>query len=312
MGRIAGQTERLGPDLRRVLAPNPSPMTERGTNSYILGTGMVAVIDPGPDDAAHLAALTAALAPDERVTAILVTHPHRDHSGLAPALAAATGAPVYAFGPACAGRSPAMAALAAEGGLGGGEGVDAGFAPDIPLADGETVEGPGWRVEALWTPGHMSAHLAFRWGKRIFTGDVVMGWASTLISPPDGELAAFRTSLARLAALGAAELLPGHGDRVTDPAARIAELLAHRRMREAAILAALAAGASTIPEIAARVYADTPGALHPAAHRNILAHLLDLQSQNRLLRAGSPAPSARWQLSQPALANPLDTPGPRC
>lgn len=281
----------LAPGLWRVLAPNPSAFTGPGTNSYLVGGREVAVIDPGPDDSRHLAAILGALPPGARVTAILVTHAHRDHSGLARRLAAETGAPVFAFGDWTAGRDPRRAALAA---LGGGEGVDRDFAPDRRLTDGEEVAGEGWRIAALWTPGHMGNHLSFRLGGTVFTGDLVMGWASSIISPPDGDLAAFRASLGRLAGLGARRFLPGHGPPVEAPAARLAELLAHRAEREASIRAALAAGCRTAAEVVAAVYTDTPAALHPAALRSVLAHLLDLADRGLAATADPPGPAARW------------------
>ncbi|MGL4279107.1 MAG: MBL fold metallo-hydrolase, partial [Albidovulum sp.] len=151
----AGVLQRPEPGLRLVLAPNPSPMTLHGTNTFLLGEGAVAVIDPGPDDPGHLAAILAALGPGERISHIFVTHAHLDHSGLAGRLAARTGAPVLAFGDASAGRSPIMAALAAEGGIGGGEGIDTGFRPDIDLADGASIAGDGWQLRAIHTPGHI-------------------------------------------------------------------------------------------------------------------------------------------------------------
>jgi glyoxylase-like metal-dependent hydrolase (beta-lactamase superfamily II) len=290
-----GAVRRLAPGVRCILAPNPSPMTLHGTNTYLLGDGEVAVIDPGPDDAAHLAAIEAALAKGERVALILVTHAHRDHSPLARVLAARHGAPVLAYGPAGAGRSAQMQALAtAAKGLGGGEGVDAAFRPDRELADDEEIEGPGWRIRAIWTPGHMGNHMCFQWGGLVFTGDHVMGWASSLVSPPDGEMGAYMASLDRLASLGAERLLPGHGDPVEQPAARIAELAAHRRAREAQILAALGPVPRDVAQIAAAVYTDTPPALMPAARRNVLAHLLDLATRGLARPLDPPGPDARY------------------
>ncbi|MCU9848625.1 MBL fold metallo-hydrolase [Defluviimonas sp. WL0024] len=274
-----GRVLLLEPGLRTVLAPNPSPMTLHGTNSYILGEGEVAVIDPGPADPAHLAALLGALAPGERVSHIFVTHAHLDHSPLARPLAEATGAPVLAFGDARAGRSALMERLAAGGGLAGGEGVDAGFAPDIRLRDGETVEGAGWTLRAVYTPGHMGNHLSFAWQDTVFCGDHVMGWASSLVSPPDGDMGAYMASLARLAATGARRLYSGHGDPIPDAQARIAALAAHRREREAAILGALSRGPADAASLAAMIYTDTPAPLMRAAARNVFAHLLDLMEK---------------------------------
>jgi hydroxyacylglutathione hydrolase len=288
--------------LRLVRADNPSALTGTGTNTWILGRGTVAVIDPGPDDPRHLAAILGALAPGETVGAILVTHAHRDHSALAPALAAATGAPVCGYGPATAGRSAVMARLAAAGFAGGEEGLDAGFAPDRRLDEGDRVTLGPLTLGVLHTPGHFAGHLAFAWDKRLFCGDTAMSWATSLVSPPDGDMADYMATLARLAAGGWHQLLPGHGATIDDPAARLAELIAHRRAREAAIRAALEAGDDRLESITARVYADTPTALHPAAARNALAHLIALCETGEALAAPHPAPDARFTLARHAPA----------
>ena len=283
--------------IRRVLAPNPSAMTHTGTNTWIVGQGAVAVIDPGPALAAHLVAIMAALAPGETVSHILVTHAHADHSALAPALRAATGAPVLAFGTATAGRSARMAAFA--GMPGGGEGLDHGFAPDIPLADGDQVNGSGWYLTALHTPGHIGGHLCFALGEQLFSGDHVMGWAPSLVSPPDGDMAAYMASLRHLATGPWTRLLPGHGDPVDDPAARIAALLSHRRGREAQILQALSGGPLTLPALVAVVYAHTLPALHPAASRNALAHLIDLADRHLVTATPTLSPAATFFATAP-------------
>lgn len=273
----------LEPGLRRVLAPNPSPMTLWGTNSYLVGEGEVALIDPGPGLESHAEALLAALAPGERIGVILVTHSHRDHSSLAGAIAARTGAEVLAFGPSGVGRSPAMVALAESGLAGGGEGVDEGFAPTRRLADGEALQGPGWGViEALHTPGHFGNHLCLAWGDRCFSGDHVMGWSSSLVSPPDGDMSDYMASLERLAARAWRVLHPGHGLPVTDPAGRLAWLARHRRERETQLIEALRPAPLPLPELTRRVYLDTPPALLPAAERNVLAHLTDLVTRGRV------------------------------
>lgn len=271
--------------LRRILAPNPSPMTYRGTNTYLIGTRGIAIIDPGPDDRGqgqsleapiHLSSILAALEPDQHVSHILVTHAHRDHAPLARALATATGAPVLAFGDAAAGRSAVMSRLVQGGMTGGGEGVDAAFAPDICLADGEVIAGDGWQIEAIWTPGHFGNHLCFAWNDVVFTGDLVMGWASSLVSPPDGDLSQFMASCQRLRARGAQVLHPGHGAPIEDPAARIDWLITHRQMREAAILDQLSAAPAAAAALATAIYTGTSAHLMPAATRNVLAHLIDL------------------------------------
>ena len=282
----AAVVEWLQDGLRRVLAPNPGPLTGPGTNSYIVGHGTVAVIDPGPDDPAHLGALEAALGPGEQIGHVVVTHAHRDHSPLARVLAARWGAPVAAFGDARAGRNPALEAF---GDLGGGEGVDNDFAPDLRLADGAVLEGAGWRLEAIWTPGHMGNHLCLRWGDVVFSGDHVMGWATSVVSPPDGDMAAYMASLGRLAGLRARVFHPGHGAPVADPGARVAELIAHRQGREAQILAALAPEPQSIRAVTAQVYAGLAPGLVPAAERNVLAHLIDLCARG--LARAEPAPS---------------------
>lgn len=260
--------------VRVVTAANPSPLTGPGTNSFLIGRGSVAVVDPGPDLPGHVEAILAA-AGGGRITHILVTHPHLDHSGAVPRLAAATGAPVLAFGAPDAGRSPMMNRLAASGQLASTEGIDHGFRPDVSLSDGAVVETDEWRIEALHTPGHMGCHLSFALGDRILCGDVVMDWTTTLISPPDGDVADYLRALDRLSARGARTLLPAHGGAVRDPAARLADLAAHRRARTAQILAALDRGPGRAADLAARVY-DIAPALLPAATRNVLAHLVAL------------------------------------
>ncbi|MCR8726459.1 MBL fold metallo-hydrolase [Frigidibacter sp. ROC022] len=289
---MAGKARLLEPGVRLILAPNPSPMTHRGTNSYLIGdpSGPQVVIDPGPDDPGHMEAILAA-APGG-ITHILVTHAHVDHTALVPALKAATGAEVLGFGPAGAGRSARMQALAAAGLAGGGEGVDAGHAPDRRLGDGDWIEGPGWRMQALHTPGHFAGHLAFRLGDRLFSGDLAMGWASTLISPPDGDLAAFMASIERLRGLDLARLYPGHGDPVDAPAERLDWLHAHRTARSAALLAALGPEPRGIPELTRTLYADTPPALIPAAERNVFAHLIDLVDRNQAAATPDLSPDA--------------------
>lgn len=267
----------LAPGLRRILAPNPSPMTGPGTNSFLIGEDRLAVIDPGPALPAHLDTLLAAIG-GRRVEAILVTHAHLDHSPLARPLAEATGAPVMAYGDARAGRSAVMRQLAHEGLAGGGEGVDTAFRPDVTLADGEVIEGPDWRITALWTPGHMGNHLCFALGDRVFTGDLVMGWASSLVSPPDGDLTDFMASCRRLSGQDWAQLLPAHGESVDDPAARLAWLIAHRETREAQILAALTRPAG-IEALTRAIYTEVTPALLPAAARNVFAHLVDLHGR---------------------------------
>lgn len=290
-----GVAEVLAPGLRRIVAPNPSPMTFRGTNTYLLGHTDLAVIDPGPARPAHLAAILGALGAGQRISHIIVTHAHLDHAELVRPLAAQTGAEVLAFGPAEAGRSPMMVRLAALG-LHGGEGVDAAFAPDRCIADGETIEGSDWQLQALHTPGHMGNHLCFAWGDQLFSGDHVMGWSTSLVSPPDGDMAAYRAALGTLSGRDWRSFLPGHGAPIPDPAARLAYLAAHRADREAAILHALESGPHGLPGLTAAVYTDTAATLLPAAARNVLAHLIDLEARNLILAAAFPGPHATFRL----------------
>ncbi len=269
-----GVVEQIAPQLRRILAPNPSAMTWRGTNSYLLGQGRVTVIDPGPDDAAHLAALLQATS-GEIVTHIVVTHSHLDHSPLAARLAAQTGAQVWAFGDSSSGRSAVMQELVAQGYDGGGEGVDLHFAPDRIVGDGDVIDTPAGPLHVLHTPGHMGNHICLRWGDAVFSGDLVMGWATSLVSPPDGDIIDFLASCARLRGEGAAVLYPGHGAPVGEPAARIDWLIAHRIERRSQVLAALDVPRG-VSGLTAAIYTDVAPALWPIAARNVFAQLIEL------------------------------------
>ena len=228
------------PGLRQVLAPNPGPMTHWGTNSFIIGEDQVAVIDPGPDDARHLDALLRAIQ-GATVTHILITHPHKDHSPLARRFARMTGAPVLGFGPPEAGRSAIMASLANTSMASGGEGVDTAFRPDQAMSDGDQVDGDGWTLRALHAPGHFAGHLAFEFQDILISGDHVMDWSSSLVSPPDGDLRSFMDTSERLRDHGSRRLLPAHGGAIADPADRLNWLIEHRLSRETSIRGALTA-----------------------------------------------------------------------
>ncbi|MEO0569900.1 MAG: MBL fold metallo-hydrolase [Pseudomonadota bacterium] len=290
-----GVAEELSPGLRRIVAPNPSPMTFKGTNTYLLGTRDLAVIDPGPERAAHLQAILDAVGQDQRITHIFVTHSHVDHSPLARPLSEATGAPVLAFGPSGAGRSEIMTKLAASGLSDAGEGIDTAFFPDLTLEDGAVTTGSDWSLTALWTPGHLGNHLSFAWDDIVFTGDLVMGWASSLVSPPDGDLTDFMASCRRLRARGAGVFHAGHGAPITGPMDRVTWLIDHRLSREAAILEALTKTQASTTDLAHVIYTDTPASLIPAAKRNILAHLIDLYNRKLVLPVGELIASATFE-----------------
>ncbi|MCC5975005.1 MAG: MBL fold metallo-hydrolase [Rubellimicrobium sp.] len=282
-------------DIACIVAPNPSPMTLRGTNSYLVGTTSLCVIDPGPDDPAHLDALLRAIGP-RRISHIVVTHGHLDHSGLARQLSMRVRAPVLGFGPSGAGRSAAMRRRAAGGLADGGEGIDRAFHPDVILADGMELEGQGWSLRAIHTPGHMGNHLCLRLRDMLFTGDHAMGWASSLVSPPEGDVAAYMSSCIRLLAEGEVTLLPGHGDPVPDGAARIAALLRHRQERERQIRSALEDGPRDIASLVTTLYGAIAPDLRRSAGRNVLAHLIDLDERGLVLASPGPAEAATYAL----------------
>jgi glyoxylase-like metal-dependent hydrolase (beta-lactamase superfamily II) len=266
-----GRIEPVAPGIRRIVARNPSPFTFRGTGTYIVGEGEVAVIDPGPDLDEHVAALLEGLA-GERITHILITHTHRDHSPAASAVKAATGAQTYGFGPHAGGRrgDPVVE-----------EGGDWDFSPDVTLHDGEAVAGTGWRFEAVHTPGHTSNHLCFALPERgiLFSGDHVMGWSTSVIAPPDGDMAAYMASLDKLLARSDQVYWPTHGPAITEPHAHVRAFIAHRREREAGIIECLKTGAGRIDDIVDRLYVGLQPGLRRAAGRSVHAHLIDLVSR---------------------------------
>lgn len=277
-----GQVERAGPGVRRVLARNPSPFTFTGTQTHIVGTGDVAIVDPGPDLPEHVEAILHAVR-GERVAAILVTHTHRDHSPAAAALKMATGAPVVGCAP-----------LLPTAGDGFQEAYDIDYAPDGVLGDGEAVEGAGWTLRAVATPGHMSNHLcfAFEEERALFSGDHVMGWSTSVVLPPDGHMGDYMASLAKLAGRDDRIYFPGHGGPVEAPAKLVRGLIAHRRSREAQILRGLAAGPSDVATLVARGYPALDPALIAAAGASVTAHLIFLEEQGRVVRSG-----AMWRLA---------------
>jgi glyoxylase-like metal-dependent hydrolase (beta-lactamase superfamily II) len=283
-----GTAETLSPLIRRVVARNPSPFTFTGTGTYIVGRGNVAVIDPGPALPDHVEALLAALA-GETVSHILITHTHLDHSPAAAALKRATGAPTLGFGPHGATRSE---------GAGSEEGADRAFVPDLALRDGDVVEGKGWRMAAVHTPGHTSNHLCFALEdeKVLFSGDHVMGWSTSVIAPPDGDMASYLRALDKLLPRDDAVYWPTHGPAITDPKAHVRAFIAHRRERSAAILQRLAAGDETIPALVEAIYVGLDPRLRAAAGRSVLSHLIALIEEGDVACEEPPSVGARFHL----------------
>jgi glyoxylase-like metal-dependent hydrolase (beta-lactamase superfamily II) len=274
-----GAVEETVPGVRRVICNNPSAFTFRGTNTYIIGRGRVAVMDPGPEDAAHLAAILAATS-GETVTHVIVTHTHRDHSPGTAALVAATGARTYGFGPH---MTPPEA---------GGEGGDHAFRPDVTVPDGGVIEGDDWRLTALHTPGHCANHLCFAMDGNgvLFSADHVMSWSTSVVSPPDGDMADYMRSLKRVQARDDAVLLPGHGPAIRDPKPFLAALAAHREEREARVLEALGrVGTATADELVGPVYGPLDPRLLKPAGRSLLSHLIKLEQERAVRRVGDEA-----------------------
>jgi glyoxylase-like metal-dependent hydrolase (beta-lactamase superfamily II) len=263
-----GVASALSPLVRRIVAPNPGLMTGSGTNTYLVGIDEVAVIDPGPDDARHIEAIVGA-SMRERVRWILVTHHHIDHAAGVGRLKKATGAEIVAYGP------PKSAATSGHG---------ADWAPDRKAKDGHVIEGTEWGLEVLHTPGHASDHLCFFLEEErvLFTGDTVLSGSTTVINPPDGDMAAYLQSLERLRKRRLNRLCPGHGDVLDDPKAVLAEYVAHRMERENQILEILSAGPSKITDLVSKIYVDVPEALHDMAARSVLAHLQKLKAEGRV------------------------------
>lgn len=288
-----GEFVRLSGLVGRVTAKNPGPFTFHGTNTYIVGTRDLAVIDPGPDDPDHVAALIAAIG-GRRVAAILVTHTHRDHSPAARALQAATGATVYGEGPHRPARPLELGEINPLDASG-----DHDFRPDVVLTDGDLVAGEGWSLEALATPGHTPNHLCFalREEETIFTGDHVMAWSTSIVAPPDGLMADYMASLARLIDRPERLLLPAHGAGIADPTEFLEALVRHRLGREKAVLDRLAAGDETIPEMVRVVYAEVDRALHGAAALSMLAHVEDLVGRGLVVSDGRVDLAARYRLA---------------
>jgi glyoxylase-like metal-dependent hydrolase (beta-lactamase superfamily II) len=283
-----GRCDQVSPLIRRVTANNPGPFTFRGTGTYIVGQGEVAVIDPGPDLPEHLEAIQAAIA-GERVSHILVTHHHLDHSPLARPLAEITGAPVY-------GRAVARVVQDDEVPLEAGYDH---FKPDIEVSDGERFRGPGWTLEAIPTPGHTSNHICYGLAEEnaLFSGDHIMGWSTTVITPPDGDMTDYLASLERVRARGFKTLWPTHGPPITAVEPFIDAYIAHRRDREGQILDLLAGGDRTIAEMVPAAYAAVDQRLWPAAARSMHAAVIALVRSGRVASDGEPDLGARYRLA---------------
>jgi glyoxylase-like metal-dependent hydrolase (beta-lactamase superfamily II) len=282
-----GRLEPVAPGIRRIVARNPGPFTFRGTGTYVVGEGKVAVIDPGPDLPEHIEALLMDLAGEE-VSHILVTHTHRDHSPAAAAVKAATGAPTYGFGPHAGGRRGEAAVE---------EGGDWDFVPDIVVPDGGEIAGDGWRFEAVHTPGHTSNHLCFALPDSgiLFSGDHVMGWSTSVIAPPDGDMAAYMASLDKLLGRRDAVYWPTHGPAITEPKEHVRAFIAHRREREAGILDCLDAGVGNIDAMVERLYVGLNPNLKRAAGRSVLAHLVDLLGRGEVYCDGEPTTASHFR-----------------
>ena len=286
-----GRADTVSPLIRRVIANNPGPFTYTGTGTYIVGRGErgagVAVIDPGPPDEAHLAALLAAVA-GQTVSHVLVTHTHRDHAPLARPFAEAVGAPILA---AAAPPRTTQAAATPD------EDEDETFSPDIVLTGGERLNGDGWTIEAMATPGHASNHMAFvlEQENALFSGDHVMGWSTTVVAPPDGDMAAYMASLDAVIARGFATLWPTHGAPITTPGPFLDAYRLHRLAREAQVLERLAAGDRTIAQMVPVLYAQVDRRLWPAASLSVWAHLIALARRGRVLAEPEATPQAVYR-----------------
>lgn len=283
-----GRCDTVSPLIRRVTANNPSAFTYRGTGTYIVGHGEVAVIDPGPDIAEHLEAIVSALQ-GETVTHILVTHHHSDHSPLARPLAARTGAKVWGC---------AVHDLPPEGEIRLEAGYDR-FVPDIPVCDGAVIKGAGWTLEAIPTPGHTSNHICYALAEEnaLFSGDHIMGWSTTVITPPDGDMGDYLRSLELIRARDFSVLWPTHGPPVRDVRPFLDAYIEHRRDRERQIIARLAAGETRIKQMVPTLYAAVDSRLWPAAAHSVMAHMIELVRSGRVATHGDPTMESEYRLA---------------
>ncbi|MBN06886.1 MAG: MBL fold metallo-hydrolase [Rhodospirillaceae bacterium] len=279
----------VSPTIRRIVAQNPGPFTFKGTATYVVGHGKVAVIDPGPDLPAHVDALLEAL-DGEEITHQLITHTHKDHSPAAQRLQQRIGASTYGFGPHGAGKY--------EKGVEVEEGGDPDFTPDHALIHGDRVVGDGWSLDCVYTPGHTSNHLcyAYREENALFTGDHVMGWSTTVVSPPDGDMREYLDSLRHLSERNDQIYYPTHGAPIENPGPFVRGLIAHRKMRERQIISVLEAGENTIRDMVPGMYKGLDPILIPAAQRSVFAHVIDLVEQGKVVSEGDLAIGSRLRL----------------
>lgn len=284
-----GEVARLSPNIRRVVANNPGPFTLYGTGTYILGRGNVAVIDPGPADPAHIDAIVAATE-GERITHLLVTHTHMDHSPGCRLLREVTDAPTYGYGPHGAGKI--------EQGVPVEEGGDMDFSPDVRVVDGDVIEGDGWSVECVYTPGHTSNHICYqlREERALFTGDHVMGWSTSIVSPPDGDMQSYMASLRLLLERDDAVYWPTHGPAITQPRPHVEAFMAHRLERENEIRDCLARDIRKIKEMVPVMYTGLPEFMYPAAARSVFAAMIYMVERGEVHCDGEVALDAIYSL----------------
>ena len=287
---IYGEVTEVAPGIRRIVAENPSPFTLYGTGTYIVGRGEVAVIDPGPADGAHIAMLLEGLQ-GESISHILVTHTHTDHSPGCRLLQEHTDAETYAYGPHGSGKL--------EQGVPVEEGGDMDFQPDQLIRDGDVLNGGDWSIECVYTPGHTSNHMCYQLQehKALFTGDHVMGWSTSIISPPDGDMGAYLASLDKLLERDDAAYWPTHGPSIEDPKPHVRAFIAHRRQREEQILACIGQDVHLIQDMVPLIYTEVPEFMYPAAARNVLAAVEHLVGKGELKTEGEVQLAARYRLA---------------
>jgi glyoxylase-like metal-dependent hydrolase (beta-lactamase superfamily II) len=291
---VPGRAAEVAPGVRALVANNPGPFTFKGTVSYIIGRGKVAIVDPGPEDDTHIAALLDAVR-GETVTDIFVTHTHRDHSPAVPKIKAATGAKVYAEGP----HRPARPLHIGETNRLDAS-ADMDFRPDMALSDRDIVTGNGWTIEALTTPGHTANHMAYalKEADLIFSGDHVMGWSTSIVAPPDGAMSDYMASLQKLARRSEPLYLPGHGGPVREAPRFVQSYIRHRQGREESILRRLAKGAADIPTLVRAIYIGIDSRLVGAAALSVLAHLEDLVARGAVATEGTPSIKGTYRLTE--------------